>query len=86
MVEFLLCLIFFSKFVVLNPNNCSKIKQMNIPEYFYELTKEEQEEEANRITEKYYKLAEKWRKVAILVRASKIPSNPLKDVSRVRLN
>lgn len=59
---------------------------MNIPEYFYSLTKEEQEEEANRITEKYYKLAEKWRKVAILVRANSIPSNPFEDVSRVRLN
>lgn len=59
---------------------------MNIPEYFYALTKEEQEEEANRITEKYYKLAEKWRKVAILVRANSVPSNPLKDVSRIGLN
>jgi hypothetical protein len=54
---------------------------MNLPEKFYELTKEKQEEEANKMTEKYYKLAEKWRKVAILVRAGKIPSNPLKDVS-----
>lgn len=54
---------------------------MNLPDYFYTLTKDEQETEANRMTEKYYKLAEKWRKIAILVRAGKIPSNPLKDVS-----
>lgn len=59
---------------------------MNLPEVFYKLTREQQEEEANRMTEKYYKLAERWRKVAILVRAEKVPSNPLEDVSRVRLN
>lgn len=74
MVEFPPCLIFFSKFAV------PKQKTMNLPEKFYELTKDRQEEEANKMTEKYYKLAEKWRKIAILVRAGKIPSNPLKDV------
>lgn len=75
MGEFLPCLIFFSKFAV------PKQRTMNLPDKFYELTKDRQEEEANKMTEKYYKLAEKWRKVAILVRAGKIPSNPLKDVS-----
>lgn len=50
-------------------------------EKFYTLTKDEQETEANKMTEKYYKLAEKWRKIAILIRAGKIPSNPLKKVS-----
>jgi len=75
MVEFPHCLIFFSKFAV------PKQRTMNLPEKFYELTKDKQEEEANKMTEKYYKLAEEWRKVAILVRIGKIPSNPLKDVS-----
>jgi len=75
MVGFPHCLIFFSKFAAF------KQKTMNLPDKFYELTKEQQEEEANKMTEKYYKLAEKWRKVAILVRIGKIPSNPLKDVS-----
>lgn len=74
MGEFQPCLIFFSKFAV------PKQRTMNLPEKFYELTKDRQEEEANKMTEKYYKLAEKWRKVAILVRTGKIPSNPLKDV------
>jgi predicted nuclease with TOPRIM domain len=59
---------------------------MNLPKEFYTLTKEKQEEEANRITEKYYRMAEKWRKVAILVRTGKISSNPLEEVSRIGLN
>ena len=59
---------------------------MNLPKEFYTLTKEKQEEEANRITEKYYRMAEKWRKVAILVRTGKISSNPLEEVGRVGLN
>lgn len=54
---------------------------MILPKEFYTLSKEKQEEEANRITEKYYKLAEKWRKIAILVRIGKIPSNPFEEVS-----
>lgn len=54
---------------------------MNLPEKFYTLTKDEQEAAANKMTEKYYKMVEKWRKIAILIRAGKIPSNPLKDVS-----
>lgn len=80
MAGFQLFLIFFSKFAF------PKLKIMNLPKEFYTLTKEKQEEEANRITEKYYRMAEKWRKVAILVRTGKISSNPLEEVSRIGLN
>lgn len=45
---------------------------MKIHEGFYELSKEQQEEEAVRMTTKYYELAEAWRRIAIKTRQSKI--------------
>lgn len=47
---------------------------MQLPEEFYELTKEKQEEEAVKMANKYYEQAEKWRQIAVQVRIGKIKS------------
>jgi hypothetical protein len=45
---------------------------MQIPQEFYELTKEQQEEQATKMANKHYEEAEKWRRVSIQVRIGKI--------------
>lgn len=47
---------------------------MNTKEEFLKLSKEKQEEEAVKMTNKYYKLAEYWRKITIMARQGKIQS------------
>lgn len=51
---------------------------MQLPQEFYELTKEQQEEEAIKMTNKYYEEAEKWRRIAVQVRIGKIKSKKQK--------
>ena len=52
---------------------------MNIQEVFYELTQEEQEEAAVKMTNKYYEKAEEWRKIAIKARKGKIKKPDKKE-------
>ena len=47
---------------------------MSIPETFYQLSKEQQEEEAVKMANKYYHEAEQWRRLAVQVRIGKIKS------------
>jgi len=49
-----------------------KFEYMQIPQEFYELTKEQQEEQATKMANKHYEEAEKWRRVSIQVRIGKI--------------
>jgi hypothetical protein len=50
---------------------------MKLHEEFYELTQEQQEDEAVKMTAKYYEKAEEWRRLAIKARKAKI-KKPLK--------
>lgn len=47
---------------------------MSIPESFYQLSKEQQEEEATKMANKYYREAEQWRRLAVQVRIGKVKS------------
>lgn len=51
-----------------------KFEYMQIPQEFYEMTQEQQEERAVEMANKYYEEAEKWRRVAVQVRIGKIKS------------
>jgi|SanBayMetagenome_1026888.scaffolds.fasta_scaffold52208_2 hypothetical protein len=44
---------------------------MQVPEKFFELTRDEQEELATKQSNKHYDIAEQWRKLAIQVRIGK---------------
>lgn len=47
---------------------------MKTKEEFVKLTREQQEQEAQKMVDKYYKMAEKWRKITIMVRNGKTES------------
>lgn len=47
---------------------------MSIPETFYQLSKEQQEEEARKMADKHYREAEQWRRLAVQVRIGKVKS------------
>ncbi len=41
---------------------------LNLKKEFFDLSKDEQEEESIRIANEYYKLAEKWRRISVKIR------------------
>jgi hypothetical protein len=47
---------------------------MKIKEEFFKLPKEKQEEEAIKMSKKYHKLADYWRRMTVLARQGKIKS------------
>lgn len=44
---------------------------MQVPEKFFNLTRDEQEEVATKQSNKYYDIAEKWRRLAVQARIGK---------------
>jgi len=44
---------------------------MQVPEKFFELTRDEQEQVATKQSNKHYEIAEQWRRMAIQVRIGK---------------
>lgn len=52
---------------------------MKLHEEFYELTQEQQEEEAVKMTTKHYEKAEEWRKLAIKARQNQIRKPATKE-------
>lgn len=52
---------------------------MKLKDEFYELTQDKQEEEAVKMTNKYYDKAEQWRMVAIKARKNKIKKPDKKE-------
>lgn len=57
----------------MNPLNLGFLNftTMQVPEKFFELTRDEQEQVATKQSNKHYEIAEQWRRMAIQVRIGK---------------
>lgn len=51
-----------------------KFTYMQVSEKFFQLTRDEQEEVATKQSNKYYEIAERWRKLAVQARIGKTKS------------